>query len=345
VTSVGLVFGGANSEHAVSCSSAAAVGVGLRDAGHEVVFIGVDRTGRFHRVDSVGQLDSVGAGTMFPDLDEVDLVFPALHGRFGEDGTLQGLLETVGVPYVGCGVLASALAMDKRAAARTLAAAGVPVVAGSSVTRRDRSLAAAHAELIGYPLFVKPNRAGSSVGATRVQSRRELRAAIDAALDEDERALLQPLVRGVEVDVGILELPDGRIMVGAPLAIRPPSSAPFFDYAAKYSGEAEFEVPALLPVDVTVRLVELAELAFRTLGCAGLARVDFFVETDGTIILNEVNTMPGLTEHSQFPRMFAGVGMPFTEMLSTLVATALRRSQESGREARRPVRSGGVRDT
>jgi D-alanine-D-alanine ligase len=336
---VAVLFGGRSSEHDVSCASARAVAAHLDASRFEVILLGADRVGRWHRVADVDDLARATGGTLFPDLENVDVVFPVLHGRFGEDGTVQGLLELAGIPYVGCGVLASALAMDKRLASRMLAAAGIPIVETVSVSRSSRFAVASRSSHFGFPLFVKPNRAGSSVGASRVDRSSSLAAALEAALAEDDRALVQPLVDGDEVDVGILELPDGRLIAGAPLRIRPASDRPFFDYSSKYSaGGAEFEVPAALDPGTAVRLIELAERAFRAIGCAGLARVDFFVRSDGEVVLNEVNTMPGLTAHSQFPRMFRAIGMTFPELLSTLVDRALMISA-AGDPARESARS------
>ena len=321
---VGVVYGGANSEHAISCESARAVSEALDRTQFDVVLIGIDRAGGWHRVESVDDLQGAAGERGSVQLDDLDVAFPALHGRFGEDGTVQGLLELAGVPYVGCGVLASALAMDKQMAGRVLAAAGVPPVPTLSVTRAARHQAAGKALELGYPVFVKPNRAGSSVGASRVERESELERAIDVALAEDARALIQPVVDGEEVDVGVLELPDGRLIVGAPLRVHPAASSTFFDYAAKYAnGGAEFEVPAALPPATAARLVELAERAFVALGCAGIARVDFFVRDNGEIVLNEINTMPGLTPHSQYPRMFRAIGMSFADLLTSLIATAM----------------------
>ncbi|MCU1440736.1 MAG: D-alanine--D-alanine ligase [Rhodoglobus sp.] len=321
---VGVLFGGANSEHDVSCASAAAVAEALDRSRFDVVLIGIDRTGSWHRVDSVGQLDVAAGGSRHPNLADLDVAFPVLHGRFGEDGTVQGLLELADVPYVGCGVLASALAMDKRMASRVLSAAGVPTVQTLSVTRDSRYEAIGKAALLGFPLFVKPNRAGSSVGAGRVDVASQLMPAVDEALAEDWRALLQPVIDGEEVDVGILQLPDGRLIAGAPLRVHPAAGNPFFDFAAKYTaGGAEFEVPAALAPATAARVIEMAERAFRALGCVGLARVDFFLRADGEIVLNEINTMPGLTARSQYPRMFGAIGMSFPVLLSAVVDTAV----------------------
>jgi D-alanine-D-alanine ligase len=322
---IGIIFGGANSEHEVSCNSARSVASHLDPEQFEVVLIGIDRQGGWHRVDSVDDLAVAGVGTRFPDLDGVDVAFPALHGRFGEDGTVQGLLELAGLPYVGCGVLASALAMDKRIAQTLFEASGIPTIPTHSVTRESLHEAAVFAASVGYPLFVKPNRAGSSVGVSRVGSADDLEAALQLALSHDTIALIQQSVDGDEIDLGVLQLVDGSLLVGAPLRVLTDDTAVFFDYAAKYTadGGAQLEVPARIPVAVAAQLEELARLAFTALDCDGLARVDFFVTSDGEILLNEVNTLPGLTAFSQYPRMWEAVGISYTELLGRLIDRAV----------------------
>ncbi|MET4782290.1 D-alanine--D-alanine ligase family protein [Glaciihabitans sp. UYNi722] len=320
---IGIIFGGANSEHEVSCNSARSVASNLDPAQYEAMLLGIDRGGRWHRVESVDALADATDGTRFPDLDDIDVVFPVLHGRFGEDGTVQGLLELAGVPYVGCGVLASALAMDKLLAQRVLEASGIPTIPTHGVTADTVREAAEFAASVGFPLFVKPNRAGSSVGVSRVSSEDELTTALELALSHDTIALMQRAVEGDEVDLGVLQQPDGELIVGAPLRVLTADSTVFFDYTAKYTaGGAELEVPAQIPVDVAAQLVELAKLAFMILGCEGLARVDFFVGADGAITLNEVNTLPGLTAFSQYPRMWAAVGVTYPELLGRLIDRA-----------------------
>jgi D-alanine-D-alanine ligase len=320
---IGIIFGGANSEHEVSMNSARSVEANLDTARFEAVLIGIGRDGRWHRVESIDALSSASGGSRLPDLDGIDVAFPVLHGRFGEDGTVQGLLELAGVSYVGCGVLSSALAMDKLIAQKLLASSGIPTIPSRGVTAETRSAARELADELEYPLFVKPNRAGSSVGVTRVDGPDELLSAVDVALQHDKTALVQMAVDGFEVDLGVLQKPDGSLEVGAPLRIRPVGSE-FFDYAAKYTaGGAELEVPAQIPEYIAAQLAEYAKQAFVALDCEGLARVDFFVGDDGTITLNEVNTLPGLTAFSQYPRMWQAVGVSYTELLSRLIDRAL----------------------
>ncbi len=320
---IGIIFGGANSEHEVSQNSARSVAAHLDTSLFEPVLIGIDRSGNWHRVDSIDALDEATEGTRLPDLDGIDVAFPVLHGRFGEDGTVQGLLELARVPYVGCGVLASAVAMDKLMTQRLLEASEIPTIPSRGITAETRDEAIELASELEYPLFVKPNRAGSSVGTSRVESSSDLLAAVDLALSHDTTALVQSGITGDEIDLGVLQNPDGSLEVGAPLRIHPTSSA-FFDYAAKYTaGGADLEVPALIPEALTAQLAEYSRQAFRVLDCDGLARVDFFVTDEGEILLNEVNTLPGLTAFSQYPRMWQAVGVSYTELLTRLIDRAL----------------------
>jgi len=323
VKRIGIIFGGANSEHEVSLNSARSAFDNLDGELFEGVLIGIDRSGRFHRVETVDALADAEHGTRFPELDDIDVAFPVLHGRFGEDGTVQGLLELAGIPYVGCGVLSSALAMDKLLSQQVLEAAGIPTIPSRGITAQNRDEALELSAELEYPLFVKPNRAGSSVGASRVETPDELLAAIDVALEHDKTALVQMAIVGEEIDLGVLQAVDGTLGVGAPLRIRPTHSV-FFDYEAKYTaGGAELEVPAQIPDALTAQLSEYAQLAFRALDCEGLARVDFFVGEDGAITLNEVNTLPGFTAFSQYPRMWQAVGVSYTELLTRLIDRAV----------------------
>ncbi len=319
---VGIVFGGANSEHDVSCSSARGVLANLDSARFEAVLVKIGRDGRWQRVDSID--DPVDAGSALPDLNGLDVILPVLHGRFGEDGTVQGLFELAGVPYVGCGVLSSALAMDKIMAQRVLSAAGLPTVPTVGVTAWTRDTAASDAATIGYPVFVKPNRAGSSVGVSRVDSPAELDAALDLALASDDTVLLQPLMVAQEIDLGVLQQVDGELAIGEPLHILTAQGSSFFDYAAKYTdGGHEFEIPARITDELRATLEGLAIAAFRALRCEGLARVDFFVSADGSVAINEVNTMPGMTALSQFPTIWQASGVGYPELLNLLLNRAL----------------------
>ncbi|GEL26008.1 D-alanine--D-alanine ligase [Pseudonocardia sulfidoxydans NBRC 16205] len=351
-----MVFGGRSSEHTISCVSAGSVLAHLDRTRFDVVPVGITPDGAWVlgtddparlRIDgrTLPEVDARGAALALPGdptrgglvrLDPgragevfsgVDVVFPVLHGPFGEDGTVQGLLEMAGLPYVGSGVLASAAGMDKEFTKKLLAAEGLDV--GTLVVLRPgvSSLSQAERERLGLPVFVKPARAGSSVGITRVTSWDQLDAAVAVARSHDPKVLVEAAIVGREIECGVLEHPDGTLRASLPAEIRLVSStAEFYDFDAKYLDDAcEFDVPAKLDDDTTERLRTAAIDAFRALDCQGLARVDFFVDDDGAPIVNEVNTMPGFTPISMYPRMWAETGVDYTTLLTTLVETALAR--------------------
>jgi D-alanine-D-alanine ligase len=259
-------------------------------------------------------------------LGDVDVVFPVLHGTYGEDGTIQGLLEMAGVPYVGAGVFGSAAAMDKEFTKKLAAAAGIPV-GPYAVLRAGQQLSADDKERLGLPLFVKPARAGSSFGISKVRSYDELDAAIAQARTHDPKVLIEAAVIGREIECGVLEGEAGGGPEASVLAeIRVVSGHEFYDFEAKYLDDScEFDIPAALPERITRQVQELACRTFEALDCAGLARVDFFVTPELDIYLNEINTMPGFTATSMFPRMWAASGLEYPKLLSRLVRTALRR--------------------
>ncbi|HEY0637956.1 MAG TPA: D-alanine--D-alanine ligase family protein [Pseudonocardiaceae bacterium] len=354
-TRVAVVFGGRSGEHAVSCVSAGSVLSHLDPERFEVVPVGITPDGawvlgtddpaalrmRDRALPSVTtgaalalpgdptqggllRLDAEHAGEVFSG---VDVVFPVLHGAFGEDGTIQGLLEMAGLPYVGAGVLSSAVAMDKEFAKKLLAAEGLPV--GDVVTLRPgtATLTAAQRERLGLPVFVKPARAGSSLGISRVANWADLDAAIADARRTDPKVLVEAAIPGREIECGVLEFPDGRVEASLPAEIRiVADDVSWYDFDAKYLDEAcEFDIPAKLDDAVTERLRAMAVEAFRALDCQGLARVDFFVGADGALTVNEVNTMPGFTPISMYPRMWTVTGMDYPTLLATLVDTALAR--------------------
>ncbi len=358
---VAVVFGGRSSEHAISCVSAGSVLAHLDRARFEVVPVGVTRDGAWvlgtddpallgirdgvlPSVHAAGtalvlpgdptrgglvRLDAGRAGEVFAD---VDVVFPVLHGPLGEDGTLQGLLEMAGLPYVGAGVLASAVGMDKEFTKKLLAAEGLPGGDLVVLRRGTATLTSAERDRLGLPVFVKPARAGSSVGITKVTGWADLDAAIATAREHDPKVLVEAAVVGREVECGVLEFPDGSVRASLPAEIRLVGSGPtgvlpdFYDFAAKYLDDVcEFDIPAKLDDVVTERVGELAVAAFRALDCQGLARVDVFVGPEGALTVNEVNTMPGFTPISMYPRMWAVTGVDYPTLLTTLVETALGR--------------------
>ncbi|WP_181780512.1 D-alanine--D-alanine ligase family protein [Pseudonocardia pini] len=350
---VAVVFGGRSSEHAISCVSAGSVLTHLDRTRFDVVPVGIAPDGawvlgtddpaalriRDRALPSVDPAatalalpgDPTRGGLLRLDRAEVfagvDVVFPVLHGPFGEDGTIQGLLEMAGLPYVGAGVLASAAGMDKEFTKKLLAAAGLP--AGNLVVlRRDaRTLTEAEREQLGLPVFVKPARAGSSVGITKVTDWADLDAAIATARAHDPKVLVEAAVVGREVECGVLELPDGTLRASLPAEIRVVGgSSDFYDFEAKYLDDVcEFDIPAKLDDSTSDRLRDMAVEAFRALDGQGLARVDFFVGEDGELTVNEVNTMPGFTPISMYPRMWAETGVDYPTLLSTLIDTALAR--------------------
>ena len=355
-TRVAVVFGGRSTEHAISCVSAGSVLAALDRERYDVVAVGITPEGRWvlapddpaQLAISGRELPSVkdGAAVALPGdptagglipledgpslLGTVDVVFPVLHGPYGEDGTIQGLLEMADVPYVGSGVLASAAAMDKAVARVLLSAAGLPVTDAVVVRRAvwDADPAAVEREVrpLGLPVFVKPARGGSSIGISRVASWEDLPAAMADALRCDSKVLVEAAVAGREVECGILEGVDGAPAASVPAEIRLVGDYEFYDFEAKYLDAAtELDCPAVLPDDVTARLQDMARRAFVALDCAGLARVDFFVGEDGTLTLNEVNTMPGFTPSSMFPRMWAATGLDYPALVDRLIGTALRR--------------------
>ncbi len=271
-------------------------------------------------------LDQARAGEV---LASVDVVFPVLHGAYGEDGTIQGLLELAGIPYVGPGVLASAAGMDKEFTKKLLAAEGLPV--GFQVVLRPgtTTLTEAQKERLGLPVFVKPARGGSSIGITRVAEWAQFDDAVAHARTHDPKVIVESGIVGREVECGVLEFPDGDVRASVVAEIRMPDSdgdeSAFYDFDTKYLDDVcEFDVPAKLDDDISEQIRELAVQAFRALDCQGLARVDFFVTAEGPVI-NEINTMPGFTSISMYPRMWQAVGVEYADLVSTLVETAVSR--------------------
>ncbi|MDQ2848298.1 MAG: D-alanine--D-alanine ligase [Actinomycetota bacterium] len=347
---VAVIFGGRSGEHAVSCISAGSVLSELDAQQFDVTAIGIRPDGGWVRVDPAlvlenlgGTLPSVSGGVavVLPadptsaslvDLGDVggsldvDVVFPVLHGPFGEDGTIQGLLELAGLPYVGPGVLASAAGMDKEFTKKLLAAEGLPL-GDHVVLRRDRAtLADAERNRLGLPVFVKPARAGSSLGVTRVDSWTELDDAIAVARLHDPKVLVEAAMIGREIECGVLEFPDGRVEASPTAEIHVAAGYDFYDFRAKYLDDvATFDIPARLPGSIDAQIRALAVRAFRALDAQGLARVDFFVTDAGQVVINEVNTMPGFTPISMYPRMWAAAGLSYQELLTVLLRTAIAR--------------------
>jgi D-alanine-D-alanine ligase len=319
---VAVLGGGRSSEHEVSLASAASVCQGLREAGHLAIPVDVGRDGVWRRDGEVMALEP-GHG-----LEGIDVVFPALHGPFGEDGTVQGLLECLGVAYVGAGVLASALCMDKVMFKELMSQAAIPQVQFHAVAvarfhAAPEETLAGLAEL-GLPVFVKPARLGSSVGIARVAGPEELAGALETAFEHDPLAIVEAAARGLELECSVIgnERPlasqPGEILLAA-------GERGWYDYEAKYTpGGMQLLVPARVPDAVRERVRELAVATFVKARCCGLARVDFFVEGEH-VLVNELNTMPGFTSTSVFAALFEASGVPYPELLERLLALALER--------------------
>jgi D-alanine-D-alanine ligase len=361
---VAVVFGGRSAEHAISCVSAGSVMAALDPDRYEVVPVGITREGGWVLADpgqrlaiTDGRLPEVTGGTAVSlvgdpagrglavlepaaaigaALTEVDVVFPVLHGAYGEDGTIQGLLEMSGLPYVGSGVFASAASMDKEFTKKLLTAAGLPQ--GDHVVLRDASgavcpdptvLDEAARERLGLPVFVKPSRAGSSIGITKVTDWAQFPEAVATAAAVDRKVIVEASVPGREIECGVLAAPDtGLPEASLPAEIRLRAGVDWYDFAAKYLDDSvDLDVPADLTPEQTAAVREASCRAFLAMDCRGLARVDFFLGTapDGsdTLVINEVNTMPGFTPISMFPRMWAASGVTYPELVDRLVATAL----------------------
>lgn len=359
---VALLFGGRSSEHAVSCVTAAGVMNAIDQAKYEVVPIGIAKDGQWVLSDGDWQQWALNAGAMpevrsgsetvrlaggpgrpglvvsrpneVPrELGDVDVVFPLLHGAFGEDGTVQGLLELADVRYVGAGVLASAVGMDKHFMKVAFEAAGLKVGPYVAVTdrewRRDPQAVRDAVGALGYPVFVKPCRAGSSVGISRVEREEDLDAAVSEARRHDLRIVVEASIAGREIECGVLEgrgsdaprtsLPGEIVVQGG--------SHTFYDFEAKYveDNAAALSCPADLPDDVIAEVRKQAARAFDAVSAEGLSRVDFFYTPDGELVINEINTMPGFTPISMYPQMWAATGLSYHDLIDELIQLALER--------------------
>jgi D-alanine-D-alanine ligase len=331
---IAVVLGGRSSEHDISVASARSVIGALEASGHEVLTIGIDRSGAWALGDGVGQLHPAAHESRLPDrlppkdvaatLADVDVVFPVLHGPFGEDGTVQGLLELAGVPYVGAGVLASALCMDKDVFKSVLRDHGIPVTENITLRTGDEAR-----NPFGYPCFVKPARLGSSVGITKAHDEDELRAGVALAFEHDEKVLVEQMVNGVEVEVGVL---GNRTPVASLAGEIEVTRNEWYDYEAKYDeGEMNLLVPARVPDAQLARAQELAVNAFVATDCEGMARVDLFVRDDGEVLVNELNTIPGFTATSVYAQLFAASGVSYGDLLEQLADLAVERFERRGR--------------
>lgn len=363
---VAVIFGGRSAEHAISVVTAGAVLRAIDRTKYDVLPIGITAEGRWvQAVDDAekmaiteGQLPSVegvtqaGNGSVVLPVDpgvreavysapgevprvlgDVDVVFPMLHGPYGEDGTLQGLLELSGVPYVGSGVLASAVGMDKEYMKRIFTSFGLPVGPYEVIRPREweQDPAGARKKVVdfagehGWPLFVKPARGGSSIGITKVEDLTGLDEAVEEARQHDPKILVEALLHGREIECGVLEFGDGPA-ASVPAEIPPVSDYDFYDFEAKYIDSASGLVPAPLTDEETAEVQRLAVAAFEAMSCEGLVRADFFLLESGEFVINEVNTMPGFTPISMYPQMWQKSGVDYPELVDRLLQSALHRS-------------------
>ncbi len=359
---VAVVFGGRSSEHGISCVTAGSVLQAIDRSRYDVVPVGIATDGRWvlesgdperlriEGVDKLPSVDSAGASVALSQhvgstdlvvtepsqpprtLGEVDVVFPLLHGPWGEDGTIQGMFEMAGVRYVGAGVLASAVSMDKAYMKVVLQGAGLPVMPSATITarewQRDPQGCRERAGAVGYPLFVKPARGGSSFGISKAHDASEIDECVEEALRHDPKVLLEVSAEGArEVECGVLQALDGTPETSLPAELRVGGDHEFYDFAAKYLPDesTEVDIPADLPDEVGTELRRLAALAFEAVGCEGLARVDFFVFPDGRLVVNEINTMPGFTPTSMYPQMWAASGLDYPALVDRLIELALQR--------------------
>jgi D-alanine-D-alanine ligase len=348
-----ILYGGQSAEHEISLVTARHVLAATDRDRYDLRPVAIRPDGRWVLAEDVASALAAGAehlpaalpaegpeitptAAVTPDRDEEVVVFPLLHGPFGEDGTVQGLLELADVPYVGCGVLASALAMDKAKAKEVAAFHGIPQARWRTLHERDLAdagLAARLADELGLPLFVKPANMGSSVGVTRATDPAGVTAGLTEAARHDEWLVVEEAITGRELEVAVLGNLEPRASV--PGEIVP--GAEFYDYEDKYSaGTAQLHVPAELPDAVADEIRALALEAFRALRCEGMARVDFFYEEGGRgLLLNEVNTIPGFTPVSMYPRLWAATGVPYPALIDELVALALERHTRRAAKRRR----------
>ena len=337
---IAIICGGKSSEHEISCVSANGILNAIDRNKFEPVLIGITKSGKWLLLPDDSNFSIVnGALPTVPESGievsitslglvaggkqlAIDVAFPVLHGPYGEDGTIQGLFEMIGIKYVGSGVLASAVSMDKSYAKPIFAAAGLSVAAGIVVTSKNFELPSN----LTFPLFVKPARSGSSRGTTKVKQKSDLASAVEHALSFDTKVIIEQAVAGKEIECAVLQA-DGKITASEVGQISISSKFEFYDFQAKYlDNSMELIVPAELPAGVQSKIQQAAITAFNAAGCEGLARVDFFYSTQGEIIINEINTMPGFTPTSVYPKLIEKNGINYQELITKLITTAQTRS-------------------
>jgi D-alanine-D-alanine ligase len=333
---VAVIAGGRSSEHEISVASARSVIDALDSERYEVQTIEIGRDGRWE-LNSGATLELgrpvaetlpvPSRGSPPEALGQVDVVLPILHGPFGEDGTVQGLLELAGVPYVGAGVTASALCMDKDLFKSVCRDKGIPVTRSVTIRNGDRP-----SNPYGYPVFVKPARLGSSVGITKVEQEEELDEAVALARRHDEKVLVEEFVDGVEVECGVLGNREPIASVPGEIVAHGFSGVDWYDYSAKYDeGGMDLIIPPRIPEEAARRVQEVSVDAFIASDCEGMARVDCFVTDDGEVLVNELNTIPGFTATSVYAKLFEASGVPYSELLDRLIELALERHERRGK--------------
>ncbi len=340
-TTVAIICGGRSSEHEISCLSAGGVLSGIDKSRYDVVLIGITKSGNWVLLPNDYRLEILNG--VLPVVDEhapvlvadvhgfrvdgkplaIDVVFPVLHGPYGEDGTIQGFFEIANIPYVGSGVMASALAMDKYLSKAIFAAQGMNVAQGIAVTKETWKTKIGE---ISYPVFVKPARGGSSRGTNKVKSAHELESALDDAFFLDCKVIIEAAIIGQEIECAVLEN-DGRVQASIVGEIVIDSKFEFYDFEAKYLDAAtSVNIPADIPESARDEIRAKAIQAFQSLGCSGLARVDFFYTDNGEVVINEINTLPGFTATSVYPKLMAASGVDYSALISALITTALTRT-------------------
>lgn len=339
---IAIIFGGNSTEYEVSLQSAFSVFENINKEKFDIVPIGITRNGDWYHY--TGKKEKIANNTWFEDNEnlysvavsqnrsvkgfiefkeekfyiiKVDLIFPVLHGKNGEDGTLQGLFELAGIPVVGCDTLSSALCMDKDRAHKLVSLAGISVPKSVTFKRFNKEAAMKEIEAnLTYPLFIKPVRAGSSFGITKVIEKQELDAAIELAFEHDTEVIVEETINGFEVGCAVLGIDE--LIVGRVDEIE--LSSGFFDYTEKYTlKSSKIYMPARIDAETEKRIQDTAIIIYKTMGCSGFARVDMFYTTSGEIVFNEVNTIPGFTSHSRYPSMMKGIGLSFADMLDKLI--------------------------
>ena len=329
---VAVLLGGRSSEHDISLASARSVLEALDPERYDTVSVAIGRDGRWElgtgENGTTAETLPVPTSKVPATLGEVDVVFPVLHGPFGEDGTVQGLLELAGVPYVGAGVLGSALAMDKDVFKAVMRDRGIPVT--RNITLREAGTP--HENPFGFPVFVKPARLGSSVGISKAHDEEELAAAVELAFQHDDKVLVEEFVDGMEVECGVLGNEQPEASLPGEIDSHGFSGEDWYDYSAKYDeGGMDLVIPPRLPDETNERVRELAVQAFVAGECEGMARVDFFVTPDGEVLVNELNTIPGFTATSVYAKLFEASGVPYPELVDRLVQLALERHERRAR--------------